>query len=201
MVQRTVKHVHRKREVHRAGRGPQRATWLHAIAGLAALTAACVGVWSGHAQDAPGQYFEENYIALPESPSTIPAILWMKQPEVILGSAKPVAQPPAGPVTRAMASPIAEASTPAPPAAAMAEKAADDSAQAKPTETVLPANAQKQDAAREAEDLLKMATALKSEVDKSTKDTLSVTVVRRAGEIEQMAHKVRMGVGLVAGKS
>jgi hypothetical protein len=201
MVQRTVKHVHRKREVYRAGRRSQRATWLYAIAGLAATTAAGLGVWSGHAQDSPGQYYEENYIALPESPSTIPAIPWIKQPEVILGSAKPAAQPPAGPVTRVMASRVAEASSPPPPAAAMAEKTADDSAQAKPPERVLPADAQKQDAAREAEDLLKMATELKSEVDKSTKDTLSVTVVRRAGEIEQMAHKVRTGVGLVAGKS
>jgi len=44
-------------------------------------------------------------------------------------------------------------------------------------------------------DLLKMATALKNEVDKSTKDQLSVTVVRKAGEIEQLAHKVRVGTG------
>ncbi len=39
--------------------------------------------------------------------------------------------------------------------------------------------------------LLKMAYNLKSEVDKTTKDTLSVTVVRRAAEIEQMARKMR----------
>ncbi len=38
-----------------------------------------------------------------------------------------------------------------------------------------------------------MATDLKSEVDKSTKDVLSVGVVRKAGEIEQLAHKVRTG--------
>jgi len=41
--------------------------------------------------------------------------------------------------------------------------------------------------------LLKMATALKTEVDKTTKDTLSVAVVRKAGEIEQLARKVRSG--------
>lgn len=40
-------------------------------------------------------------------------------------------------------------------------------------------------------DLLKMAYSLKSEVDKTTKDTLSVTVVRKATEIEQMARKLR----------
>jgi hypothetical protein len=38
-----------------------------------------------------------------------------------------------------------------------------------------------------------MATDLKAEVDKSNKDTLSVTVVRKAVEIEQLAHKVRTG--------
>jgi hypothetical protein len=39
--------------------------------------------------------------------------------------------------------------------------------------------------------LLKMAYSLKSEVDKTTKDTLSVAVVRKAAEIEQMARKLR----------
>ncbi len=39
--------------------------------------------------------------------------------------------------------------------------------------------------------LLKLAYNLKSEVDKTTKDTLSVTVVRQASEIEQLAHKMR----------
>ncbi len=39
--------------------------------------------------------------------------------------------------------------------------------------------------------LLKMAYNLKAEVDKTTKDMLSVPVVRQAGEIEQMAHKMR----------
>ena len=39
--------------------------------------------------------------------------------------------------------------------------------------------------------LLKLAYNLKSEVDKTTKDTLSVTVVRQAAEIEQLARKMR----------
>ena len=39
--------------------------------------------------------------------------------------------------------------------------------------------------------LLKMAYDLRSEVDKTTKDMLSVTVVRRASEIEQLARKMR----------
>ncbi|MGH9607544.1 MAG: hypothetical protein ACRD3N_17780 [Terracidiphilus sp.] len=41
--------------------------------------------------------------------------------------------------------------------------------------------------------LLNMATSLKAEVDKTTKDELSVAVVREAGQIEVMAHKMREG--------
>ncbi len=40
-------------------------------------------------------------------------------------------------------------------------------------------------------DLLKMATALKSEIDKTTMDELSVSVVRKADEIEQLARKLK----------
>jgi hypothetical protein len=72
---------------------------------------------------------------------------------------------------------------------------ANAQAMAKPTQAGAEVGAQKPEAAAEAADLLKMATALKTEVDKSTKDTLSVTVVRKAGEIEQLAHKVRTGTG------
>ena len=36
-----------------------------------------------------------------------------------------------------------------------------------------------------------MATDLKAEVDKTNKDTLSVSVVRKAGAIERLAHDVR----------
>jgi hypothetical protein len=56
-----------------------------------------------------------------------------------------------------------------------------------------PDDPQKQQIASECADLLKMATDLKSEVGKTTKDTLSVKVVRKASEIEQLAHKVRTG--------
>lgn len=48
------------------------------------------------------------------------------------------------------------------------------------------------DVAKQCSDLLKMATDLKAAVDKSSAGTLSVTVVRKAGEIEQLAHKVRL---------
>jgi hypothetical protein len=39
--------------------------------------------------------------------------------------------------------------------------------------------------------LLKMATELKAEVDKTTKDTLSLSVIRKADEIEKLAHAVK----------
>ncbi len=54
-------------------------------------------------------------------------------------------------------------------------------------------DARKQEITSECADLLKMAMDLKQEVDKSTVNTLSVPVVRKAGEIEQLAHKVRTG--------
>jgi len=53
--------------------------------------------------------------------------------------------------------------------------------------------AQEPEVTRECADLLKLATDLKAEIDKSNKDTLSLTVVRKASEIEQLAHKVRAG--------
>jgi hypothetical protein len=39
--------------------------------------------------------------------------------------------------------------------------------------------------------LLKLANTLKAEVDKTTPDTLSLTVIRRADEIEKLAHRMR----------
>jgi hypothetical protein len=46
--------------------------------------------------------------------------------------------------------------------------------------------------------LLKLATDLKSEVDKTTKDTLSLSVIRKAGEIEKLAHDVKEKMKLTA---
>lgn len=42
--------------------------------------------------------------------------------------------------------------------------------------------------------LLALATDLKAEVDKTTKDTLSLAVVRKAEAIEKLAHAVREGM-------
>jgi hypothetical protein len=49
--------------------------------------------------------------------------------------------------------------------------------------------------------LLKLATDLKSEVDKTTKDTLSLNVIRKADEIEKLAHNVKEKMKLTVGQS
>ena len=84
------------------------------------------------------------------------------------------------------------------PTAAVPEKVASAPApaagqQQKPPAENAAGETQKQQIASECADLLKMATDLKSEVDKTNRDTLSVTVVRKASAIEQLAHKVRTG--------
>jgi hypothetical protein len=47
--------------------------------------------------------------------------------------------------------------------------------------------------------LLQLATDLKSEVDKTSKDTLSLNVVRKAAEIEKLAHSVKEELKLAVG--
>ncbi len=49
--------------------------------------------------------------------------------------------------------------------------------------------------------LLKLATDLKAEVDKTNKDTLSLNVIRKADEIERLAHIVKEKMKLTAGGS
>jgi hypothetical protein len=49
--------------------------------------------------------------------------------------------------------------------------------------------------------LLKLATDLKAEVDKTDKDTLSLNVIRKAEEIEKLAHNVREKMKLTVGTS
>jgi hypothetical protein len=49
--------------------------------------------------------------------------------------------------------------------------------------------------------LLKLATELKAEVDKTDKDTLSVGVIRKAEEIEKLAHSVKEKMQLTVGAS
>jgi hypothetical protein len=49
----------------------------------------------------------------------------------------------------------------------------------------------KKQIADDSANLLKLANGLKAEVDKTTQDTLSLTVIRQATEIEKLAHKMR----------
>jgi hypothetical protein len=78
--------------------------------------------------------------------------------------------------------------------------AGDAAPAAVPAGPLTPEEARKWQVAHECADLLKMATDLKAAVDKTSKDELSVSVIRKAGEIEQYAHKVRNEPGLTAGK-
>lgn len=52
-------------------------------------------------------------------------------------------------------------------------------------------NLRKHQIADESTQLLAMAIALKKEVDKTNKDMLSVNVIRKADEIEKLAHTVK----------
>jgi hypothetical protein len=47
--------------------------------------------------------------------------------------------------------------------------------------------------------LLKLASDLKAEVDKTSKDTLSLGVIRKAEEIEKLAHNVKEKMKLTMG--
>lgn len=47
--------------------------------------------------------------------------------------------------------------------------------------------------------LLKLATDLKGEVDKTSKDTLSLNVIRKADEIEKLAHNVKEKMKITVG--
>jgi hypothetical protein len=47
--------------------------------------------------------------------------------------------------------------------------------------------------------LLKLANELKAEVDKTDKDTLSIGVIRKADEIEKLAHSVKEKMQLTVG--
>ncbi len=85
-----------------------------------------------------------------------------------------------------------------PPAGAAAPLAA--SAAAVPAQPLSPEDLRKQQVASECANLLKMATDLKAQVDKSSKDELSIGVIRKASEVEQYAHKLRSDPGLTAGK-
>lgn len=70
-------------------------------------------------------------------------------------------------------------------APATAQATADAS---KPTNPQTP---QQKQLAEDTAKLLTLANELKAELDKSTKDTLSLGVIKKAEEVEKLAHKVR----------
>ena len=53
------------------------------------------------------------------------------------------------------------------------------------------AQAQQKQLADDTAKLLVLANELKADMDKTTKDTLSLAVVKKAEEVEKLAHKVR----------
>jgi hypothetical protein len=77
------------------------------------------------------------------------------------------------------------AQPPAVQAPATAEATADTS---KPT---TPQTPQQKQLAEDSAKLLILANELKTELDKSSKDTLSLSVIKKAEQVEKLAHKVR----------
>jgi len=71
------------------------------------------------------------------------------------------------------------------PGARNSDKTADIS---KPT---APQTPQQKQLADDTAKLLTLANELKAELDKSTKDTLSLSVIKKAEQVEKLAHKVR----------
>ena len=57
----------------------------------------------------------------------------------------------------------------------------------------------KKQIAEDSAKLMKLAADLRAEVDKTTKDTLSLNVIRQADEIEKLAHSVKEKMKLTVG--
>jgi len=62
---------------------------------------------------------------------------------------------------------------------------------AKPGQQQQPVLSREDQLAVDSAKLLQLATELKAAVDKSTKDQLSITVIKKADEVEKLARKVR----------
>ena len=79
-------------------------------------------------------------------------------------------------------------------------QANDINSQQKQKDSFEAANAErKKQIADDSERLLKLATDLKTEVDKTSKDTLSISVIRKADAIEKLAHDVKEKMKLTVG--
>lgn len=79
------------------------------------------------------------------------------------------------------------AQSPSSSQASTSAKPSEAAHQAKPTPTA-------SDPDQQISQLLQLATDLKAEVDKTNQEQLSISVVRKAAAIEQLAHKLRIGV-------
>jgi hypothetical protein len=73
--------------------------------------------------------------------------------------------------------------------------------QAKDRSFELANSERKKQIAEDSARLLKLAADLKVEVDKTNKDTLSLIVIRKAEEIERLAHNVKEKMKLTVGQS
>ena len=73
--------------------------------------------------------------------------------------------------------------------------------QAAPQSAVTPGAEHKRQISDDSARLLTLAMALKAEVDKTNKDTLSLNVIRKADEIEKLAHSVRDKMKVTVGGS
>ncbi len=118
-----------------------------------------------------------------DKPARVPASVLLR-PSIFAASVAIVLLPM---IASPLSSPQAEPQEPAPHAAAAAPALPVAAFVGKPkTQTSLSAGL-----ADEGAKLLQMATDLKSEVDKTTPDTLSLGVIRKANEIEKLARDVR----------
>jgi hypothetical protein len=132
------------------------------------------------AQDTPAQDSSN-----PDQPTTEPTVPATAVPSPPAFSANLAAAK--GKVAAASETPMADSLTPVAASSVPAESAS-------PVAIPQPTGPQdeKQKAIFDSSvNLLKLASMLKAEVDKTTADQLSVPVVRKAGEIEQLAHKMR----------
>jgi hypothetical protein len=93
-----------------------------------------------------------------------------------------------GSISLAAAQQPAQGSAPQPPVAQMPATAVATADTAKPT---TPQTPQQKQLADDTAKLLTLANELKAELDKSSKDTLSLSVIKKAEQVEKLAHKVR----------
>jgi hypothetical protein len=74
-----------------------------------------------------------------------------------------------------------------------------DAAKPQPGQNAALADDRKKQITSDSSQLLTMAIALKAEVDKTNKDTLSLNVIRKADQIEKLAHSVKEKIKLGPG--